>query len=55
MRDDWLFNKVPRYCPRCLAGDGTAIQQHGAPWKKAWPLPVAFVCPVHCPASLRRG
>ncbi|WP_102922367.1 TniQ family protein [Streptomyces noursei] len=47
-RDDWLFNKAPRYCPRCLAGDGTAIQQqHGGPWKKAWHLPVAFICPAH--------
>ncbi|MEV0538107.1 TniQ family protein [Kitasatospora sp. NPDC050463] len=58
-RDDWLFNDHPRYCPRCLAGDGTAIQQqHGGPWKKAWHLPVAFACPVHqvflqddCPRS----
>ena len=37
-----------RYCPDCLAGDGSAIQESlGGPWLKAWHLPVAFACPVH--------
>ncbi|MES9592295.1 MULTISPECIES: TniQ family protein [unclassified Streptomyces] len=58
-RDDWLFNNIPRYCPQCLAGDGTlGQQQFGGPWKKVWQLPIAFACPGHrvflhhgCPRS----
>ncbi|MFJ6141850.1 TniQ family protein [Kitasatospora sp. NPDC092286] len=47
-REDWLFNNLPRYCPQCLAGDGSPIQQeHGGPWKKLWHLPIAFACPDH--------
>jgi hypothetical protein len=46
--DSWLFNRVPRYCPQCLAGDGSPIQeQHGGPWKKDWHLPISFACPQH--------
>jgi hypothetical protein len=46
--DDWLFNDIPRYCPRCLAGDGSTIQQqYGGTWKKVWHLPIAFACPDH--------
>lgn len=37
-----------RYCPECLAGDGSAIQKSfGGPWLKTWHLPVVFACPVH--------
>lgn len=46
--DYWLFNAMPRYCPQCLAGDGSPVQeQHGGPWKRAWHLPVSFACPDH--------
>ena len=46
--DNWLFAVTPRFCPGCLAGDGSPIQQqYGGPWKKTWQLPVAFACPVH--------
>jgi hypothetical protein len=46
--DDWLFNTSLRYCPGCLAGDGSPIQQrYGGPWKKIWHLPIAFACPEH--------
>ncbi|WP_331747870.1 TniQ family protein (plasmid) [Streptomyces sp. NBC_00984] len=46
--DSWLFNDSPRYCPRCLAGDGSTVQQkYGGPWKKVWQLPIAFLCPDH--------
>ncbi len=46
--DDWLFNDIPRYCPHCLAGDGSPIhQQFGGTWKKTWHLPIAFACPDH--------
>lgn len=57
--DGWLFSTSHRYCPDCLSGDGTPIQQaYGGPWKKYWHLPVAFACPLHrrflregCPRS----
>jgi hypothetical protein len=46
--DSWLFNQTPRFCPRCLVGDGTALQQqYGGPWKKQWHLPVSFACLGH--------
>jgi len=46
--DDWLFNNSTRYCPQCLAGDGSPIQQqYGGPWKKIWHLPISFACPDH--------
>ncbi|WP_194921302.1 TniQ family protein [Catenulispora rubra] len=46
--DDWLFNTRPRFCPHCLAGDGSALQQQlGGPWKKIWHLPIAFACVEH--------
>jgi hypothetical protein len=46
--DYWLFNTMPRYCPQCLAGDGSPVQeQHGGPWKRTWHLPVSFACPEH--------
>jgi hypothetical protein len=46
--DNWLFAVTPRFCPDCLAGDGSPIQQrYGGPWDKTWQLPVAFACPRH--------
>jgi hypothetical protein len=39
---------MTRYCPDCLAGEGSAIQESlGGPWLKAWHLPVVFACPAH--------
>jgi hypothetical protein len=44
----WVFTAATRYCPQCLAGDSSPIQQqHGGPWQKAWRLPVVFACPAH--------
>jgi hypothetical protein len=44
----WVFTSATRYCPQCLAGDGSPIkQQHGGAWQKTWRLPVMFACPVH--------
>ena len=44
----WVFTSATRYCPQCLAGDGSYIQQqHGGAWRKAWRLPVVFACPAH--------
>lgn len=46
--DSWLFNGMPRFCPRCLAGDASTIQrQYGGTWKREWHLPVSFACPDH--------
>jgi len=46
--DSWLFTTSPRFCPSCLAGDGTAAQRlHGGPWRKIWHLPVVFACVEH--------
>ncbi|MFI1441801.1 TniQ family protein [Streptomyces fructofermentans] len=45
---DWLFPAAARYCPDCLAGDGTPLQtDHGGPWKTDWRLPVVFACEHH--------
>jgi hypothetical protein len=54
----WLFTRSSRYCPECLAGDGSQIQrQLGGPWRKTWRIPVVFACTEHqrflehlCPA-----
>ena len=33
----WVLTSATRYCPQCLAGDGSYIQrQHGGAWQKAW-------------------
>lgn len=46
--DDWLFAPEVRYCPRCLAGNGSTVQDElGGCWKLAWQLPVVFACPRH--------
>jgi len=57
--DNWLLAVTPRFCPGCLAGSGSPVQQqYGGPWQKTWQLPVAFACTVHrcflseaCPAQ----
>lgn len=46
--DSWAFSIGHRYCPDCLAGDGSPLQQqYGGPWEKTWHLPVTFACPRH--------
>ncbi|MEU4419290.1 TniQ family protein [Actinoplanes sp. NPDC024001] len=46
--DGWLSVKFTRYCPECLAGDGSPIQRElGGAWKRAWRLPAVFACPIH--------
>ena len=43
-----VFAPATRYCPECLVGDGSAIQDaFGGPWLKAWHLPVVYACPAH--------
>jgi hypothetical protein len=44
----WVFTAASRWCPQCLAGDGSSLQAElGGPWRKHWHLPVAFICPEH--------
>jgi hypothetical protein len=46
--ETWLFLQATRYCPECLVGDGSLIQQrHGGAWKRIWRLPVTFCCLTH--------
>ncbi len=44
----WVFTQSTRYCPQCLAGDGSAIQrEHGGAWQKLWRVPAVFACTAH--------
>jgi hypothetical protein len=44
----WVFSRTTRYCPQCLAGDGSVIQNElGGGWRKTWRLPVVFACVKH--------
>jgi hypothetical protein len=53
--DGWLFAPGTRYCPCCLAGDGSPVQDEpGGCWKLTWQLPVTFACPDHG-IPLRQG
>lgn len=46
--ESWLFFGATRYCPECLRGDDSVIQQrHGGAWKRAWRLPITFCCTTH--------
>jgi hypothetical protein len=54
----WLLVGSTRYCPACLKGDGSKIQErYGGAWQLLWHLPVVFACLEHrvllqdtCPA-----
>lgn len=47
-RKMWAAGLSSRYCPTCLAGDGSAVQNlFGGPWKLRWHLPVSFACTTH--------
>jgi hypothetical protein len=48
LNGELILAPVTRYCPDCLAGDGSAVQESfGGPWLKTWHLPVVFACPAH--------
>jgi hypothetical protein len=48
LASSWVFTPATRYCPQCLAGDSSYLQQqHGGAWQKTWRLPVVFACPAH--------
>ncbi|MFF9777478.1 TniQ family protein [Streptomyces sp. NPDC013978] len=47
-RRRWAINLSSRFCPRCLAGDGSPAQNtFGSAWKLRWHLPVVFACSKH--------
>ncbi|MFF3663895.1 TniQ family protein [Streptomyces olivochromogenes] len=48
VRRRWALNLSSRFCPRCLAGDGSPVQNmFGSAWKLRWHLPVVFACSEH--------
>ncbi|MEU6718369.1 TniQ family protein [Nonomuraea sp. NPDC046802] len=47
-RRGWVLTASTRYCPQCLAGDGSVIQRrHGGAWQQRWRLQVVFACITH--------
>ena len=58
---NWGVTVSSRYCPDCLRGDGSPVQNaFGGAWQSSWHLPVVFVCLRHrrflehlCPACQR--
>jgi hypothetical protein len=45
---NWAINPDNRYCPRCLRGNGSPVQQaFGGAWQLRWHLPVTFACTQH--------
>lgn len=55
---NWAVSLSTRFCPECLSGDGSPIQEaYGGPWALRWHLPFVFACTIHrrllhsqCPA-----
>jgi hypothetical protein len=46
--ETWVNFGATRYCPVCLAGDGSEIQnRHGGAWNKLWRLAPVFACLEH--------
>jgi hypothetical protein len=44
----WVFMNSGRFCPECLFGDGSLIQQQlGGAWQRQWRLPPVVVCLTH--------
>jgi hypothetical protein len=47
-RRRWAINLSSRFCPQCLAGNGSPVQDAlGGAWKLRWHLPVVFACTEH--------
>lgn len=46
--EPWLLSHSTRYCPQCLAGDGSTIQtRFGGAWSKYWRFAPVFACLTH--------
>ncbi|MGY3062171.1 hypothetical protein ACVWZD_006469 [Streptomyces sp. TE3672] len=45
---NWALNPDSRYCPQCLQGNGSPVQEaFGGAWQLRWHLPVVFACTRH--------
>ncbi|MFE4574326.1 TniQ family protein [Streptomyces chartreusis] len=45
---NWAVNLSSRFCPQCLAGDGSPVQgTYGGSWSLRWHLPFVFACTIH--------
>lgn len=45
---NWAINLRRRFCPQCLEGDGSRIEEAlGGTWHLLWHLPVVFACLKH--------
>ncbi|NUR03650.1 MAG: TniQ family protein [Streptomyces sp.] len=45
---NWAVNLSSRFCPECLKGDGSPVQEaYGGPWNLRWHLPFVFACTIH--------
>ncbi|MFJ2915559.1 TniQ family protein [Streptomyces sp. NPDC087228] len=45
---NWGVTVSSRYCPDCLRGDGSPVQNaFGGAWQASWHLPVVFACLRH--------
>ncbi|MEH0554042.1 TniQ family protein [Streptomyces sp. B21-101] len=45
---NWATNPDNRYCPHCLRGNSSPVQQSfGGAWQLRWHLPVTFACTQH--------
>jgi TniQ len=48
LTDRSIFAPATRYCPDCLTGDRSPVQDaFGGPWRKTWHLPAVFACALH--------
>jgi hypothetical protein len=48
VHETWILSSHTRYCPACLAGDDSPIEQaYGGAWRNRWRLPVVFACTRH--------
>jgi hypothetical protein len=46
--NEWASFRNTRYCPECLSGSGTEIEQLlGGAWRRLWRVPAVFVCCRH--------
>ncbi|MET9660347.1 TniQ family protein [Streptomyces sp. NPDC006510] len=46
--NSWIHTRTTRYCPTCLSGDGSEIEErHGGTWRRTWRLPPVFACLRH--------
>ncbi|MET9484328.1 TniQ family protein [Streptomyces sp. NPDC006638] len=48
VHNPWVLTASSRYCPECLAGDGSTLQEGlGGSWHRLWRLASVFACLEH--------